>query len=90
MPKTEAAQRRQLRRKRWGENLKAALTERQMSPRDLHRQLLLEDEADISAQTIYFWLNGTTSPSAEHQAAVSKVLGTPAHELFPVDMGKAS
>lgn len=74
----------QRRRKRWGQNLKAALDDRDLKVRQFQQQLAVNG-LDVSRQAIYWWLAGDVAPQAESQSVIAKVLEIPAHQLFPVD-----
>jgi len=74
------------RRRIWGDTLRAYLDTKDMTPREL-RDELARLGASVAQQSVYDWLRGKTSPTPEHQYAVSVVLGVDHDKLFPIHGG---
>jgi transcriptional regulator with XRE-family HTH domain len=75
-------------REYWATALREELAAKKLTAKKFHRQLLA-DGHDISQTTVYNWLKGTNSPTAFHQAAITKALHVPHRRLFslPDELG---
>lgn len=69
----------------WAQALSEQMELKNVSVRDLIRELTEQFDITISRQAVESWLAGKTAPRPVTQAAIGTILGVPASRLFKID-----
>jgi hypothetical protein len=72
-------------RQQCAESLREHMDAVDMTRKQLQSKLA-EQNTPVTRQAIESWLKGHTAPRPHHQAAIARILGVPAHRIFPIEV----